>query len=215
MLEQFVKLPIRKRVGILAIILGFIAIFAGSPYDRSTIRINVKEFALTSITDKSKVNADELADWIIIGKYDYRLIDLRDIEKYNSYNIPGSENIPVREILDSDLMRNEKIILYSNEETVAAQSWFLLKADKFKNVYILDGGLKCWEDQVIFPKLPAEPTKEQLTLFEKKKEVSKYFGGQPQVGGGEEQIKRETPKLKAPPKVTVTKKRKKKSREGC
>jgi len=214
MLEQFVKLPIRKKVGILAIILGFLAMFAGSPYDRSTTRINVKEFALTSITDESKVNVDELADWIIIGKYDYRLVDLRDTEKYNSYNIPGSENIHVREILDSDLMRNEKIVLYSDEETVAAQSWFLLKADKFKNVYILDGGLKCWEDQVLFPKIPTEPTKEQLTLFEKKKEVSKFFGGQPQVGG-EEQIKRETPKLKAPPKVTVTKKRKKKSREGC
>ena len=45
--------------------------------------------------------------------------------------------------------------------------------------------------------------------------MSKFFGGQPQLGGGEEQIKRETPKFKAPPKVTVTKKRKKKSREGC
>jgi len=214
MLEQFVKLPIRKRVGILAIILGFVAIFAGSPYDRSTTRINVKEFALTSITDESKVNVDELADWIILGKYDYRLVDLRDTEKYNSYNIPGSENIPVRELLDSDLMRNEKIVLYSDEETVAAQSWFLLKADKFKNVYILDGGLKYWEDQVIFPKLPAEPTKDQLALFEKKKEVSKYFGGQPQIGG-EELVKQKPPKLKAPPKVTVTTKRKKKSREGC
>jgi rhodanese-related sulfurtransferase len=214
MLEQFVKLPIRKRVGILAIILGFLAIFAGSPYDRSTTRINVKEFALTSITDESRVNVDELADWIIIGKYDYRLVDLRDTEKYNSYNIPGSENIPVREILDSDLMRNEKIVLYSDKETVAAQSWFILKADNFKNVYILEGGLKYWEDHVLFPKLPAEPTKEQLALFEKKKEVSKFFGGQPQFGG-EEEIKRETPKLKAPPKVPVTKKRKKKSREGC
>ena len=61
-----------------------------------------------------------------------------------------------------------------------------------------------------FPEL----SEEQLALFEKKIEVSKFFGGQPQVGGGEE-IKRETPKLKAPPKVPVTKKRKKKSREGC
>jgi len=75
--------------------------------------------------------------------------------------------------------------------------------------------MKCWEDQVLIPKLPVEPTKEQLTLFEKKKEVSKYFGGQPQISGGEEQIKRETPKLKSPPKVTVTKKRKKIFREGC
>ena len=214
MLEQFVKLPIRKRVGILAIILGFIAIFAGSPYNRSTTKINVKEFALTSVTDENRVNVDELADWIIKGKYDYRLIDLRDTEKYNSYNIPVSENIPIREILDSDLMRNEKIVLYSDEETVAAQSWFLLKADNFKSVYILKGGLKSWKDQVLFPTLASNPTKGQLVLFEKKIEVSKFFGGQPQVSDGE-QIKRETPKLKAPPKVPVTKKRKKKSREGC
>ena len=214
MLEQFVKLPIRKRVGILAIILGFAAIFAGSPYNKSTARINVKEIALTSVTDENRVDVNELADWIIKGKYDYRLVDLRDTEKYDSYNIPLSENIPIIEILDSDLMRNEKIVLYSDEETVAAQSWFLLKADNFKSVYILKGGLESWKDQVLFPTLASNPTKGQLVLFEKKIEVSKFFGGQPQVGGGEE-IKRETPKLKAPPKVPVTKKRKKKSREGC
>ncbi|MFC2119684.1 rhodanese-like domain-containing protein [Bacteroidota bacterium] len=214
MLEQFVKLPIRKRVGILAIILGFIAIFAGSPYNRSTAQINVKEFALTSVTDESKVNANELADWIIKGKYDYRLVDLRDKEKYETYNIPVSENISVRNILDSDLMRNEKIVLYSDDEMVAAQTWFLLKADKFKSVYILKGGLKSWKDQVLFPTLESEPTQEHLALFAKKIEVSKFFGGQPQFGGNEE-INKKTPKLKAPPKVEVTKKRKKKSREGC
>ena len=214
MLEQFAKLPIRKRVGILAIILGFIAVFAGSPYNRSTTKINVKEFALTSVTDENRIDVDDLADWIIKGKYDYRLVDLRDSEKYESYNIPVSENIPIREILDFDLMRNEKIVLYSEEETVAAQSWFLLKADNFKSVYILKGGLKSWKDQVLFPTLASNPTKGQLLLFEKKIEVSKFFGGQPQVDGREE-IKRETPILKAPPKVPVTKKRKKKSREGC
>ncbi|MCK5343687.1 MAG: rhodanese-like domain-containing protein, partial [Candidatus Heimdallarchaeota archaeon] len=117
-------------------------------------------------------------------------------------------------IIDSDLMRNEKIVLYSDDETVAAQGWFLLNADNFKSVYILEGGLTCWKDQVLFPKLPVDPTKEQLALFEKKKEVCKFFGGQPQFGGNE-QIEQETPKLKAPPKVTVTTKRKKKSREGC
>ena len=65
MLEQFVKLPIRKRVGILAIILGFIAIFAGSPYDRSTTRINVKELTNISVKEDHSINADDLAEWII------------------------------------------------------------------------------------------------------------------------------------------------------
>ena len=183
MLEQLVKLPIRKRVGILAIILGFIAIFAGSPYDRSTTRINVKELTNISVKEDHSIDVDDLADWIIKSKYDYRLVDLRNSEAYTQYNIPGSENIQIREMFSSDLMRNEKIVLYSDDETVAAQAWFILKADNFKSVYILEGGLTCWKDQVLFPKLPSEPTKEQLALFEKKKEISKYFGGQPQFGG--------------------------------
>jgi len=62
MLEQFVKLPIRKRVGILAIILGFIAIFAGSPYDRSTTRINVKELTNISVKEDHSINTDDLAE---------------------------------------------------------------------------------------------------------------------------------------------------------
>jgi len=216
MLEQFVKLPVRKRVGILAIILGIIAIFADNPYDKSTTRINVKELATISIRENNSIDANELADWIIKGKYDFRLVDLRSNAEYEKYNIPGSENIPIRDLINSDLMRNEKIILYSDKETVAAQGWFLLNADHFKSAYILNGGLKCWEDRVLFPKLPANPTKEQLALFEKKKEVSKFFGGQPIIGGKDITMQtHETPKLKAPPKVTVTKKRKKKAREGC
>ncbi len=214
MLEQFVKLPIRKRVGILAIILGFIAIFAGNPYDKSTTHVNVKELSTISVKDDHSIKADDLADWIIKGTYDYRLVDLRNPEIYSVYNIPGAENIPIRNLIESDLMRNEKIILYSDDETVAAQAWFILKADKFKSVYILEGGLTSWKDLVLFPKLPAEPTKDQLVLFAKKKEVSKFFGGQPQIGE-EEQIKQEIPKITAPPKVTVKTKGKKKSREGC
>jgi len=214
MLEQFVKLPIRKRVGIVAIILGFIAIFARSPYDRSTTRVNVKDLTNISLKDDHSINADELAEWIIKGKYDYRLIDLRNPEIYSQYNIPGSENIPVREMFNSDLMRNEKIVLYSDEETVAAQGWFLLKADNFQGVYILEGGMSSWKDQILYPKLPTNPSPAQKLKFDKMKEVCKFFGGQPQFDG-EEQIKQETPKLKAPPKVTVTKTRKKKSREGC
>ena len=215
MLEWLIQLPIRKRVGILAMILGFLAIFAGSPYDKSTTRVNVKDMATVSVKDDYSVSSEDLADWIIKGKYDYRLVDLRSADKYARYNIPGSENIPVRNLINSDLMRNEKIILYSDDETVAAQAWFLLKADKFKSVYILKGGLNCWKEDILFPRIPENPSKDQLVLLEKKKEVSKFFGGQPQLSGEQQQVKPEVPKLKAPPKVTLTKKHKKKAREGC
>jgi len=214
MIEQFVKLPIRKRVGILAILLGFLAIFAGNPYDRSTTRINVKELSSINVTDENSTNVIDLADWIIKGKLDYRLIDLRNAEKYAQYNIPGSENIPIDGLFASNLMRNEKIILYSDGEALSTQAWFLLKADDFKTVYIIKGGIKSWDSDVLFPELQPNPTKDQLADFEKIKEVSKFFGGQPQVGSeSKEKVIRKIPEI-SPPKIIITKK-KKKSREGC
>jgi len=214
MLEQFVKLPIRKRVGIFAILLGFLAIFAGNPYDRSTTRINVKKLSSINVTDENSINVVDLADWIIKGKLDYRLIDLRGSEKYAEYNIPGSENIPVGELFDSGLMRNENIILYSDGEALATQAWFILKADDYKTVSIIKGGIKNWESEILFPELPSNATKDQLADFKKIKEVSKFFGGQPQTGSEtKEKVIRKIPEI-SPPKVIITKK-KKKSREGC
>jgi len=216
MLKWFASLPVRKRVGLLAILLGIIAIFAKDPYDKATTRVNLKDITLSASKAVNKISAKELADWIIKGRYDYRLIDLRKPEDYARYNIPTSENIPIGQLLNSDLLRNEKIVLYSNDEYLASQAWFILRADNYDGVYILKGGLKCWEDEVLFPKLPPNPNEEQLAEFEKAKQVSKFFGGHPIIGGKEIAENRvERPVLKAPPKVVIKKRHKKKVREGC
>lgn len=215
MLQKFVELPVRKQVGILAIILGFIAIFAASPYDRTSTRINIKSIALSSIEEENIIAPEFLADWIIQAKLDFRLIDLRIPEKYNTYNIPGSENVPVYEILNVDLSRNEKFLLYSDDEKLSAQAWFLLKADDYKNVYLLKGGMEGWKTNVLFPSLISGATPEQIQAFEKMKEVSKYFEGQPQIGNSKNAMKNETPILKSPPKIDIIIKKKKRSREGC
>ncbi len=216
MLKWYAHLPVRKRVGILAILLGILAIFADNPYNRATTRVNLKELSLTASETVNKVTVNELADWIIQGKFDYRLIDLRDEKAYSKYHIPTSENIPVESLLDSDLMRNEKIVLYSDDETVASQAWFILRADDYHGVYILKGGLDAWKNEILFPAPPSNPTKEQLAEFEKRKEISKYFGGKPRIASEEKSSQIKEPEMiTAPPKITITKKRKKKVREGC
>ena len=45
-LKTFADYPPRKRMGILAIILGVLAVFAGSPYQRATAKVNIKEIAM-------------------------------------------------------------------------------------------------------------------------------------------------------------------------
>ncbi|MCW8849683.1 MAG: hypothetical protein OQJ81_06850, partial [Melioribacteraceae bacterium] len=110
-LKTFANYPPRKRIGLVAILLGFLSIFAGSPFDKVETKINVKELSMISVDDISNVKVEQLADDIIKAKYDYRLIDLRKSEEYAKYNIPTSENIQVDQLLKSDLARNSNILL--------------------------------------------------------------------------------------------------------
>ena len=77
----------------------------------------------------------------------------------------------------------KKIILYSDAGIHSAQAWFLLKANGYKGVYILRGGLEEWKDSILFPRLVENATPAEIAAFEKAKEISKFFGGSPQVGG--------------------------------
>ena len=218
MLKTFAEYPPRKRLGLLAILLGVLSIFAGSPFDKVNTNINVKEMSLISVDDINKINVDALADDIIKSKYDYRLIDLRKSEEFAKYNIPSSENIPVDEILKSDLARNEKILLYSDNDIETTQAWFILKANNYKGINILEGGLKSWQSNILFPSCACDtdPTKEQLHKHDKSAEISKYFGGKIQLAsGGESKTKMDMPVLAAPTKVTLKKSGGKKKREGC
>ncbi len=144
------------------------------------------------------------------------MIDLRTEKEYSEYTIPTSENIRITSLLDGNLFRNEKIILYSDGGIHSAQAWLLLKAKDFKNVYMLKGGIDEWKDKILFPKLTLNATPEEKTKFDKLAEVSKYFGGAPQTGTAETSVTNtpSLPKLQmqsSPPAGGA----KKKKREGC
>jgi hypothetical protein len=113
--------------------------------------------------------------------------------------------------------KNEKIVLYSEGGIHSAQAWMILKAKGYKGVYILFGGLDEWNEKVLFPKIPENPTPEQLSSFEKMKEVSKFFGGTPQTGTAEvkETPKIQAPKLESPSGSTSPTAQPKKKKEGC
>ena len=58
-------------------VLGAIAVFA-SPQRGNVVTLDTRELALIVDGKLDHVSADELADWIIQGRADYRLIDVRD-----------------------------------------------------------------------------------------------------------------------------------------
>ncbi len=217
-LKTIAEMPPRKRLGILAVILGFISMFAGSPFDNTKTSVNSKELSLISADEIGNVTVNNLADAIIKSKFDYRLIDLRKSSEFANYNIPSSENIQVEQILNFGLARNENILLYSDNDIETTQAWFLLKANNYQAVNVLKGGLNEWQSEVLFPVCSCgeSPTTEQKHKHSKLVEVSEFFGGKIQtVNIGENTEKMKMPELTAPTTVILKKTTGKKKREGC
>ncbi|HET9212503.1 MAG TPA: rhodanese-like domain-containing protein [Thermoanaerobaculia bacterium] len=182
------RLPIatwglKPKLALAALLLGAVAVL-GDPYGGGAVRIHPRELALEVHNEVDHVTAQQLAGWILAGRSDYRLIDLRDPQAYAAYHIPPAENIPLTG-LPGDLARNEKIVLYSDGGIHSAQAWFLLKAEGYEASYILLGGLDDWNDQILNPTLPAKATPAQIAAFEKARQVSAYFGGTPRIASGE------------------------------
>lgn len=225
MKKLFSELDLKYKLAVIAVFLGVVALFAGDPYGGTTMKVNAKDIALSTVNNSDKINPADLADWIIQGKADYILVDLRPAEKFSEYTLPEAENIPLVELPNSDLLRNQKIILFADDEVAAAQGWFILKAMNYKSVYILEGGLNGWKDKVVFPKIPVNPSKEELAKLEKMRAVAQYFGGDLVTSSSTSETNQEiklpsttsvVPKSTQPNtgggKVTAPKKKK---REGC
>ncbi len=210
------KLPLNKKLGLGALALGLLAIF-GNPYPGAVSKVDAREMARIVETKVDHVTATDLADWIIEGRADYRLIDLREAASYSAYHIPGAENVPLTQLIDYGLERNEKIILYSDGGIHSAQAWFLLNARDYKAAYMLLDGLNAWKGDVLFPEAPAQPTEEEARAFEKSKHVSTFFGGQPQGVNAEATGSKDIalPELNMPTQAVPVKQKKKRSREGC
>ncbi|MEX0601992.1 MAG: rhodanese-like domain-containing protein, partial [Bacteroidota bacterium] len=221
------RLDLNKKLGITVGALGLIALVAGNPYQGHRTTINAKELSLIVSREVDHVTVHELADWIIQGRADYRLVDLRSETEFLEYHIPTAEHSPVASLTEAPLLRNETIVLYSDGGIHSAQAWMLLKARGFRGVYMLQGGLEEWKESILFPTLVHNAGPEERSAFEKVKEISAYFGGTPMQavpesasrpspipGGPVPQLALPTPELSAPGLVPGGTPRKKK-KEGC
>jgi rhodanese-related sulfurtransferase len=201
-------------LGLAALLLGAVAM-AGGPSGGHRVTLDTEELAVLLQQDADAITPMELADWILAGTADYRLLDLRDEAAYSAYRIPSAEHVPVARLDDHPLLRNERVVIYAGDDARAAQAWLLLKARRFPGVYLLQGGLQAWKDQVLFPALPEDAGEAERARFERARFVSEYFGGTPRFGSGTTGMEEAPPmpKVEMPANAPVTVRKKKK--EGC
>jgi rhodanese-related sulfurtransferase len=215
-LRQF---TLNRKLAMLAVALGTLALLA-QPHRGPFVKLDARELASVVEEEVDHVTASELAAWIVEGRADYRLLDLRTAGEYAAYHIPTAENVPLTGLADYPLLRNEKLVLYSEGGIHSAQAWMLLRAQGYEAVYMVLGGLDAWKDEVLFPSLPADADADAAARaqFERTTQVAKFFGGEARVAGdaAPPTVGAELPKLAAPPPMPgpatpVAKKKK----EGC
>jgi rhodanese-related sulfurtransferase len=219
MKKYLLDLSINKKIAALAGLLAILALVIGNSGNSNKISVNAKVLALSTIKDQDKINTLTLADWIIKDKADFTLVDLRSEKGFSEYNIPNSINIKMEDLLNSDLKRNQKLLLFGNDDISSAQAWFILRSSNYKGVYILNGGMNSWKNEILYPKRPAILAPEDSIKFEKIKQVSLHFGGSPQMQSSEST----STAVVAPapsvvpnlPKIIIPAGTTKKKKEGC
>lgn len=221
----FSRLTLAQRLALVAGVLGLGALVIGSPVSRGQVQLDERELARLVEGEVDHVTPGDLADWIVAGRQDYRLIDLRDANDFATYHIPTAERLSITELPDADLPRNEKIVLYSAEGIHSAQAWLLLRAKRYPAVYILLGGMSQWTEQVLYPEQPgAEASPAERVEFAKAAERSRFFGGGPRTARSASPdalaatLAPATPALPTvapPPPAAVKPTGKKNKKEGC
>jgi rhodanese-related sulfurtransferase len=111
------------------------------------------------------------------------VIDVRVAAEFESYNIPGSFNIPMEEIMDEDWapyldQDGVDIVFYSTGDVFSNQAWVLGTQKGYDNLYLMEGGLNEWFRTIIKPVPPAETAPlEAFELYSFEKAACIYFGG--------------------------------------
>jgi rhodanese-related sulfurtransferase len=180
--QRFAAASANQKLALVALLLGALALL-GSPESGARVTIDVADLAWTAGGGAGRVSAPQLADWLISGRSDLRLLDLQPADGYARYHLPGAENVALAGLPALPLARDERVVVYADDAVTAAQAWVLLRARRHA-AYLLGGGLAAWKEEVLFPRVPEAPSPgAAAAVLARSAEVSRFFGGQPRGAG--------------------------------
>lgn len=211
MISKFRSWTLNQQLALLAGLLGLLALVAGSPIRDQKVTIDLKELARAIESEDDHVNADQLAEWIML-KSQVRVIDLRDSVAFASYHIPTAELLSIEQLLEERGSEDEMLVLYSEGGIHAAQAWMLMKAKGRSNVYTLKRGLTAWKEDILFPVLSESASREERVVFAKRKALSEYYGTKTPEVQRDSTIALPKPRPAIPVKIGQERE---KTRDGC
>ncbi len=147
---------------------------------------NESEFSLTDIAQAAarqddRESVEDLASWLIEGRGDFKLIDVRTPEDFASGSIADAENIPIAQIVSQDVLTrlptDRMVIVYSNGSENAAKAAVLLRLSGI-DAHLLTGGYNAWHTRILNPEISAEELDGESLQVSAQRAYSCYFVGE-------------------------------------
>jgi len=129
------------------------------------------------------ITTDNIAQMIIEKDPTLELIDVRSVDEYNDFTLQGAINIPLDSLCAEGYqdylgIEDMNAVFFSNDDIKADQAWVIARRLGFGSIYVLKGGLNCWINTIIIPKMPVETaSSEAFEQYNFRKGASMYFTG--------------------------------------
>lgn len=128
-----------------------------------------------------RVSAHDLATWLIEGRGDFELIDVRMPADFEKGHIGDAQSIPLAELVTdkviSALPTDRKVIVYSNGSENAAKATVLLRLSGI-NAHLLTGGYNAWQEKILNPEISAEALDGESPKIAEQRAYACYFVGE-------------------------------------
>lgn len=211
------KRLMRSTLGLAAV--AALTACGGSGQGKSKVDVRaLQQVAQGMARGEDRVNVKDLSHWIVQGRKDFVLIDIRKPDAFVAGHIQGAESVPLAELMSEDkimgLPTERKLIVYSADSAEAAAATALLRLAGLDAV-AMSGGYDAWDRQILHPEIPAVATVAEAPATAERRAIACYFlGGKGAANQAPVYAPKAVPAF-VPPVSTAPPLRPRHANEGC
>lgn len=142
---------------------------------------SLADVAQAAARQNDRVSVEDVAGWLIEGRGDFKLIDVRSSEDYENGKIGDAENIPIAQLVTEDVLqslpKDRMVVVYSNGSENGAKAEVLLRLSGF-DAHVLAGGYNAWHERILNPDISAEELDGESLQVSEQRAYSCYFVGE-------------------------------------
>ena len=143
--------------------------------------VSMEAIAQAAARQDDRTSVGELATWLIEGRGDFKLVDVRTPEDFAAGSIADAVNIPIAKIVSEDtlvsLPDNRMLLVYSNGSENAAKAAVMLRLAGF-DAHLLVGGYTAWHEKILNPDISADMLDGESLAVSEQRAYSCYFVGE-------------------------------------